>query len=279
MATPDLSPVADLQRELDTHPIYAEVKTLADLRVFMAHHVFAVWDFMSLIKYLQRQVAPTTTPWVPADDAAVAYFINQLVLEEESDAIETADGVEHMSHFELYLRSMAEIGADAEAPRRFLERLRRDGLDAALYDDATPLPARYFSETTFCFIREDKPHAAAAALAVGREQIIPGHVPPAARGGGHRCERCADLPRLSELATSIWTRTSTARCPCGCWSGCATATRAAHKRPAPRPKSPSAPGSGSGTGCWRRSARPAVRLGREPKWTGIPHPTDNRALD
>jgi hypothetical protein len=174
MATPDLSPVADLQRELDTHPIYAEVKTLADLRVFMAHHVFAVWDFMSLIKYLQRQVAPTTTPWVPADDAAVAYFINQLVLEEESDAIETADGVEHMSHFELYLRSMAEIGADAEAPRRFLERLRRDGLDAALYDDATPLPARYFSETTFCFIREDKPHAAAAALAVGREQIIPG---------------------------------------------------------------------------------------------------------
>jgi hypothetical protein len=173
MATPDLSPVAELQRELDAHPIYAEVKDLADLRVFMAHHVYAVWDFMSLIKYLQRHVAPTATPWMPQADPAVVYFINQLVLEEESDAIETADGIEHTSHFALYLRAMAEIGADAEAPRVFLERLRQEGLDAALYDPATPVPARYFSETTFCFIREDKPHAAGAALAVGRERIIP----------------------------------------------------------------------------------------------------------
>jgi len=43
----------------------------------------------------------------------------------------------------------------------------------ALYSDLVPLPARYFSETTFGFIREGKPHAVAAALALGREQVIP----------------------------------------------------------------------------------------------------------
>jgi hypothetical protein len=68
---------------------------------------------------------------------------------------------------------MAEIGADAELPRRFLALVRERGIDAALYDDLVPLPARYFSETTFGFIREDKPHTVAAALAVGRERVIP----------------------------------------------------------------------------------------------------------
>jgi hypothetical protein len=173
MATPDLAPIEELQRELNAHPVYAEVSNLADLRVFMSHHVYAVWDFMSLIKYLQRTVAPTTTPWMPPADPAVAYFINQLVLEEESDAITTAAGTQYNSHFQLYRKAMAEIGADADAPLRFLESVQRDGLDAALYADSTPLPARYFTETSFCFIREDKPHAAAAALAVGRERIIP----------------------------------------------------------------------------------------------------------
>jgi hypothetical protein len=173
MATPDLAPIEDLQRELNAHPVYAEVTDLADLRVFMSHHVYAVWDFMSLIKYLQHSVAPSTTPWLPRADPAVVYFINQLVLEEESDRFDTATGADYSSHFALYLKAMTEIGADATAPQRFVAQVQNDGVDAALYADSTPLPARYFSETTFCFIREDKPHAAAAALAVGRERIIP----------------------------------------------------------------------------------------------------------
>jgi hypothetical protein len=135
--------------------------------------VFSVWDFMSLIKYLQQQVAPTTIPWMPQGDPAVRYFLNQLVLEEESDSIDTGGGPRYASHFELYRQAMEEIGADAEGPMRFLELVKRDGLDAALYSDAVPVPARYFTETSFCFIREGKPHLAAAALAVGRERVIP----------------------------------------------------------------------------------------------------------
>jgi len=173
MAVPNLEPVGSLQQELDAHAIYAELRDLADLRVFMQHHVYSVWDFMFLIKYLQRQVAPTEVPWMPVGDPAVRYFINQLVLEEESDRVEIAGTDSYSSHFEYYCRSMNEIGADGERPQRFLAMVREQGLDRALYSDLVPLPARYFSETTFCFIREDKPHAAAAALAVGRERVIP----------------------------------------------------------------------------------------------------------
>jgi hypothetical protein len=174
MAAPDLSPVQALIHELNDHPIYSELRDLEDLQVFMSHHVFSVWDFMSLIKYLQSQLAPTDVPWIPRGKPDARYFINQLALEEESDTVaEGPDGPIYSSHFEFYCRAMTEIGADGQRPKRFLELVQEKGLDTALYSELVPLPSRYFTETTFCFIRENKPHAAAAALAVGRERVIP----------------------------------------------------------------------------------------------------------
>jgi hypothetical protein len=173
MAELNLEHLRPLQAELDGHPIYAALQTLADLRIFMAHHVFSVWDFMSLVKYLQGHIAPTTVPWMPQGDPALRYFINQMVLEEESDQVPHPEGHGYASHFESYLLAMEQIGANTDPPRRFLDLVRTQGLDAGLYSDLVPLPARYFCETTFCFIREDKPHAVAAAFALGRERIIP----------------------------------------------------------------------------------------------------------
>ena len=70
---------------------------------------------------------------------------------------------------------MEEVGADTNPMRGFLELVGTQGLDAALYSDAAPCAgALFLRETfTFCFIREDKPHAVAAAFALGREGIIP----------------------------------------------------------------------------------------------------------
>lgn len=170
----NLDAIRDVQAALADHAVYGAVRSIEDLRVFMSHHVYSVWDFMSLIKYLQSQLAPATVPWVPRGNGAVRYFINQLVLEEESD--QAAPGVtssSHMSHFELYCGAMAEIGADAEGPRGFVEQVRRHGLDAALASDQVPAPSRAFTGRTFEFIATDKPHVVAAALALGREHIIP----------------------------------------------------------------------------------------------------------
>ena len=167
--------VREQQAALERHPVYGALRDIDDLRVFMAHHVFSVWDFMSLIKYLQEQVAPVRVPWFPVADPAARYFINQLCLEEESDQVPLPDGgVTYASHFESYCASMQEIGADASIPERFLALLRQKGLEQALAAPFVPEPARRFTRTTFEFIDSGKPHAVAAALALGREKIIPG---------------------------------------------------------------------------------------------------------
>ena len=165
--------IASLRERLERHPIYAALRTLDDLRVFMAHHVHSVWDFMSLIKYLQHAVAPARWPWTPGRDASIQRFINELVLEEETDAAGPAHPGEFTSHFQLYLGAMREIGADAEPPARFVEIAGSQGIAAALQQMPPPLPAQAFTRTTFDFIASDKPHNVAAALALGREHIIP----------------------------------------------------------------------------------------------------------
>ncbi|AHE98844.1 DUF3050 domain-containing protein [Thioalkalivibrio paradoxus] len=166
--------LAPLRKRLDQHPVYG-LRDLDALRHFMEHHVYSVWDFMSLIKYLQGHLAPARQPWTPSGDAAVRRFINELVLEEESDAVPGPDGVDrHMSHFELYCEAMQELGADPERPRRFVALASQHGIDAALDAGIAPEPAARFMRTTFDFIASGKPHVVAAALALGREHVIPG---------------------------------------------------------------------------------------------------------
>ncbi len=157
---------------LASHPLYGRLKTVTDVQRFMACHVMAVWDFMSLVKSLQAALAPTTVPWMPQGDPEVRRFINALVLEEESDWADP-QGLTHGSHFELYRRAMQEVGADAAPMDRFLAEVRRVGIDAALLASEMPAAGRHFVRSTFDVIATGKPHVMAAALAHGREQVIP----------------------------------------------------------------------------------------------------------
>ncbi len=173
MKTFNVAVIADLQQALDEHPVYRALNTLDDLRCFMQHHVFSVWDFMSLIKYLQQHIAPATYPWVPQGEGSVRRFINELVLEEESDQGVPGSAVAFSSHFELYCGAMADVGADVSIPQRFIRLVQDKGVQAALQADFVPDAARRFSRTTFAFIDSGQAHTVAAALALGREKIIP----------------------------------------------------------------------------------------------------------
>lgn len=172
----DLASITALRERLDHHPLYTSMRTLDDVRNFMAHHVYSVWDFMSLLKYLQHRLAPASFPWVPIGSPSVRRFINEITLEEESDeGLPGANGSKaYASHFELYCEAMREIRANADVPLSFVAMVRRDGLETALARSAVPEPARRFMRTTFSFIATDKPHVVAAAVALGREQVIPG---------------------------------------------------------------------------------------------------------
>lgn len=172
----DLRCVADLRERLDRHPIYGALRDLDDVRGFMSQHVYSVWDFMSLAKTLQQALAPVGAPWVPTGDGMLRRFINEIVLEEESD--EGPPGTDghktYLSHFELYCQAMREIGANDGAALTFVDRVKRDGIRPALRCNLVPTAARSFMEKTFDFIATGKPHVVAAAFALGREQIIPG---------------------------------------------------------------------------------------------------------
>ena len=170
----DLSAIKPLQDRLEEHPVYGKVQNLSGLRVFMQHHVFSVWDFMSLLKGLQRELAPAETPWLPGRYASAQRFINEIVLEEESDEAPALAGtMRYLSHFEMYVESMEDVAADTASINHFLDRVRLDGVDAVLEAGIAPAAANDFMRTTFEIVQEGKLHEVAAAFALGREHVIP----------------------------------------------------------------------------------------------------------
>src|ERR1700693_5490534 len=116
MPTDDIDRLARLRGALLDHPLYADVVSVDDLRRFMEDHVFAVWDFMSLLKRLQQDMTCTRVPWFPADNAKAARLINDIVIGEETDV--GPDG-SYMSHLALYLRAMQDIGASTRQFEKF----------------------------------------------------------------------------------------------------------------------------------------------------------------
>jgi hypothetical protein len=161
--------LAPLRERLVAHPIYSSLHDLDDVRVFMSHHVFAVWDFMSLLKALQRQLTCVEPVWLPRGDAVARRLINEIVLGEESDDDRT-DG--YISHFELYRRAMGEAGADQAPIAAVLARLEAgDSVFTALA--AAPAAAQRFAVATFALIAQGSLPAIAAAFTIGREDVIP----------------------------------------------------------------------------------------------------------
>src|ERR1700704_4630603 len=165
--------VETLKERLTGHSIYESVKTLQNLRCFMEHHIYAVWDFMSLLKALQAAVAPARTPWMPSPRPELRRFINEIVLGEECDEYNVAGTRRFISHFELYLLSMEEVNADTKPIRQFISVVNENGVGAALGLPIVPRPAIEFVRSTFQFIHEQKVHCTASAFAFGREDLIP----------------------------------------------------------------------------------------------------------
>jgi hypothetical protein len=163
-----LAVLAPLRARLVKHPVYAHVQTLADVRTFMAHHVFAVWDFMSLLKALQRRLTSIDPVWRPRGDAVARRLVNEIVLGEESDD----DRGGYISHFELYRRAMGEAGVSLDAIDSVLEHVER-GVDVLQALAVAPAAAARFSRATFELVRGDSLPAIAAAFTLGREDVIP----------------------------------------------------------------------------------------------------------
>ena len=165
-----LAAVSSARAQVTTHPLYASLNTRAAIITFMEHHVFAVWDFMSLLKSLQRNLTCVTVPWVPTGPADSRRLINDIVLAEESDELRGG----HISHFEWYVAGMAEAGADHSVIDRFIDLIRaEEPVPCALEAAGVPRAAAEFVTATWGLIGSGPVHCQAAAFAFGREDLIP----------------------------------------------------------------------------------------------------------
>jgi hypothetical protein len=162
--------VAERMDALGRHAVFAAIRSPRHVRVFMEHHVWAVWDFMSLLKSLQAELAPTRVPWVPPRDAAAARLINEIATVEEGD--DGPDGLA-ASHFEIYLQAMEEAGADTRSIRSFISEVAAGfPWEAALEKIALPPAAAAFVRTTMDIVGRPL-WARVSAFTIGREEVIP----------------------------------------------------------------------------------------------------------
>ncbi len=164
--------IEPLRQQIINHKVYSVINDQEDLKIFMQYHVFAVWDFMSLLKSLQNGLTCTSVPWFPKGSADTRHLINEIVVGEESDIDSFG---KRKSHFELYLDAMHQSGADTNQIETFITVLQKTGdFNAAFASADVTKEARDFVEFTFKIIDSKKDYLQSAIFTFGREDLIPG---------------------------------------------------------------------------------------------------------
>ena len=157
--------------QLLAHPVYAQINDLHGLQKFSSIHVFAVWDFMSLLKSLQIGLTSVSLPWMPVGSANTRYLINEIVAGEESDVDENGNRI---SHFELYLNAMKQMGASTVWIEQLLEKIKSGkNIDEAIETTDLPVQVKQFLKFTFDIAQNAPLHVKAAVFTFGREDLIP----------------------------------------------------------------------------------------------------------
>jgi hypothetical protein len=153
------------------HPLYQQIQNINDLHCFLETHIYAVWDFMSLLKALQSKLTCTTTPWFATKNPEIRYLINEIVLAEETDI--SLDG-KRQSHFEMYIEAMNSCGANTLEIESFLENITvTNDIFNSIETSNLHTNIKSFLDFTFRIVEEGKPHKIAAAFTFGREDLIP----------------------------------------------------------------------------------------------------------
>jgi hypothetical protein len=163
--------IQPLKEQLLQHALYEKAATIDDLHIFLENHVYAVWDFMSLLKALQTKLTCVETPWLPVGSPEIRYLINEIVVAEETDL--TSDG-KRQSHYEMYLDAMQQCGANVNDVNQFLNDVATTkNIFVSIKTSKLDEKVKVFLDYTFRIIEEGKPHKIAAAFTFGREDLIP----------------------------------------------------------------------------------------------------------
>lgn len=160
-----------LSTEMKHHRVFGLIYNIENLRLFMSWHAFAVWDFMSLVKRLQIEFTSVSLPWTPPRSAETARLINEIVLGEETDIAPMAS---HLSHYELYMAAMEEVGANTMQIRTFIDLVSANmPVEEAMRIVDAPLAVHEFVSSTIKLATTGSIEQVLGSFVFGREDAIP----------------------------------------------------------------------------------------------------------
>ena len=172
----------DLKNKIIAHPLFANKLEPKHICKFMESHIFAVWGFMSILKSLQKMITPNNLPWMPNKNTknGLVNFVNEIILCEESDYI---DGIGFISHFEIYLLAMRNMGAKTEQLDKLASIFTDKGYNEKYLDniDATDEVKSFLKHDLEISMSGTLPEIV-GAFTLGREKVIPnmfGYILPA----------------------------------------------------------------------------------------------------
>ena len=172
----------DLKQKITAHPLFENKLEPKHICKFMESHIFAVWGFMSILKSLQKIITPDNLPWMPNKNTknGLVNFVNEIILCEESDYIE---GIGFISHFEIYLLAMKNMGARTDQLDKLTSKINYEGYNEKYLDDVDA------SDEVKSFLKHDLEVSIngtlpeiIGAFTLGREKVIPnmfGYILPA----------------------------------------------------------------------------------------------------
>ena len=163
----------DLRHKITAHPLFEKELEPKDICKFMESHIFAVWGFMSILKSLQKMITPNNLPWIPNENTknGLVNFVNEIILCEESDFIE---GIGFISHFEIYLLAMNNMGAKTEQLDKFISRITDRGYNEKYLDgiDTSDEVKSFLKHDLEVSMNGTLPEVI-GAFTLGREKVIP----------------------------------------------------------------------------------------------------------